>query len=158
MLERFKITNNYKKFSTSQQCIHQCDTLHRPINLKYYKEHLTLSRFFPCDSLSHPFPYCPLYFYVLMHLNSFLHTFAFPFVLAPWSCTILTIIINVAVRVFLVTIVVVPVFLYLVLFFVFFCTSLLLLLQWRRNRSGWSGFGRTTFHGEKLKLTLIFNN
>ena len=32
------------------------------------------------------------------------------------------------------------------------------LLQWQRNRSGWSGFGWTTFHGEKLKLRLIVNN
>ena len=31
-------------------------------------------------------------------------------------------------------------------------------LHWRRNRSGWSGFGRTTFHGEILKLRLIVNN
>ena len=30
--------------------------------------------------------------------------------------------------------------------------------QWRRNPSGWSGFGRTTFDGEKLKLRLIVNN
>ena len=30
--------------------------------------------------------------------------------------------------------------------------------QWRRNRSGCSGFGRTTFHGEKLKLRIIVNN
>ena len=30
--------------------------------------------------------------------------------------------------------------------------------QWRRSRTGWSRFGRTTFHGENLRLTLIVNN